>query len=142
MNLFTHINNVELYPFKGGIICRSAGTSLLLTNKLSNNIVSLKMKSGWNLLISSLCICTVGSVSNSLFRFYNFKKAGTIRSLGSRPVVRGVAMNPCDHPHGGGEGKKSPLSSAKSPWGWLTKGVSSIKKKYKLENKKKYKVYR
>jgi large subunit ribosomal protein L2 len=54
-------------------------------------------------------------VSNSLHKFYNYKKAGIIRSLGFRPKVRGVAMNPIDHPHGGGEGKKSPPSSARSP---------------------------
>lgn len=65
--------------------------------------------------ISKYCIGTLGCVSNSLHRFYNLRKAGTSRNLGKRPTVRGVAMNPCDHPHGGGEGKKSPPSSPRSP---------------------------
>jgi large subunit ribosomal protein L2 len=57
----------------------------------------------------------MGIISNVLHKFYNYKKAGFLRSLGIRPTVRGVAMNPCDHPHGGGEGKKSPPSAARSP---------------------------
>jgi large subunit ribosomal protein L2 len=60
-------------------------------------------------------MCTLGIISNSLHRFFNFKKAGIMRSLGIRPTVRGVAMNPCDHPHGGGEGRKSPPVGSKSP---------------------------
>jgi large subunit ribosomal protein L2 len=60
-------------------------------------------------------MCTMGIISNVLHKFYNYKKAGFLRSLGIRPTVRGVAMNPCDHPHGGGEGKKSPPSAARSP---------------------------
>jgi len=81
-------------------------------------------------------------ISNSLHKFYNYKKAGHIRSLGIRPTVRGVAMNPCDHPHGGGEGKKSPLVGAKSPWGWFTKGTPTNIKKYQLRRKKKFKNLR
>jgi len=115
MNLFSQISNIELYPYKGSILSRAAGTGMIITNKLKENKVSLKLKSGWNLLISGLCIASSGIISNSLHKFYNFKKAGVIRSLGSRPVVRGVAMNPCDHPHGGGEGKKSPPAAARSP---------------------------
>jgi large subunit ribosomal protein L2 len=84
----------------------------------------------------------LGLVSNSLHKFYNYKKAGIIRSLGFRPKVRGVAMNPIDHPHGGGEGKKSPPSSARSPWGWLTKGTPSKSKKYQIVLKKKLKLLR
>jgi len=74
-------------------------------------------------------MCTLGQVSNPKFRFFNFEKAGNLRNLGKRPTVRGVAMNPCDHPHGGGEGRKSPPAAARSPWGWLTKGTSSIRSK-------------
>jgi len=67
------------------------------------------------LILSNYCLASLGLASNSLHKFYNYKKAGIIRALGIRPTVRGVAMNPCDHPHGGGEGKKSPLVGSKSP---------------------------
>jgi large subunit ribosomal protein L2 len=66
-----------------------------------------------------------------MHKFNNILKAGNLWNLGKRPSVRGVAMNPCDHPHGGGEGRKSPPKAQKSPWGWLTKGTPTIKKKYK-----------
>ncbi len=72
-------------------------------------------------------------------KFIIKKKAGIQRALGIRPTVRGVAMNPCDHPHGGGEGKKSPPSGQRSPWGWLTKGTSTMQKKYQKKRKKLYK---
>lgn len=60
-------------------------------------------------------MCTIGQVSNSMHKFLSYKKAGVMRALGIRPTVRGVAMNPCDHPHGGGEGRKSPPAAARSP---------------------------
>jgi large subunit ribosomal protein L2 len=91
VNLFSRISNVEKYPFRGSIIARSAGTSMLLTNK-SGGRISIKLKSGWNLLLSAHCICTVGPTSSSNIKFVNIKKAGLSRSLGFRPVVRGVAM--------------------------------------------------
>lgn len=96
--LFLPVNNIELYPFSGSLLARSAGTSAIITSKL-NDKVFLKLKSGWNLSISNSCICSIGLASNSIFKFYNFGKAGKMRALGIRPVVRGVAMNPCDHPH-------------------------------------------
>jgi large subunit ribosomal protein L2 len=74
-------------------------------------------------------------------RFEIIKKAGRSRSMGIRPSVRGVAMNPCDHPHGGGEGKKSPPSGQRSPWGWLTKGTPSLKKLVEKKRKKLYKIF-
>ncbi|MGZ7109555.1 MAG: hypothetical protein ACXVHW_11335 [Methanobacterium sp.] len=116
VNLFSLVSNIELSEFKGGIISRAAGTSMVLTSKLDNKVL-LKSKSGWNFLLSSLNMCSFGSSSNILHCFNRIEKAGKIRALGVRPTVRGVAMNPCDHPHGGGEGRKSPLVSAKSPWG-------------------------
>jgi len=141
IGLFSLVNNIELNPFKGSIYARSAGLSAILSSKKDKKIL-LKLKSGWNLVVSNFCLCSLGLVSNSLHKFYNYKKAGIIRSLGFRPKVRGVAMNPIDHPHGGGEGKKSPPSSARSPWGWLTKGTPSKSKKYQIVYRKKLKLLR
>jgi len=140
-NLFTSINNVELFPFKGASLSRSAGTSCILVGKKKNSRL-IKFKTGWIMYVSKYCIATFGSVSNIKNKFFNFKKAGVKFKLGYRPVVRGVAKNPCDHPHGGGEGKKSKPVGPFSPWGWLTVGVSSRKKKYEIKKKKKYKTIR
>jgi large subunit ribosomal protein L2 len=82
-------------------------------------------------------LANFGLVSNMEHKFNNLNKAGKSWSMGIRPTVRGVAMNPCDHPHGGGEGKKSPPRAQRSPWGWLTKGTPSLKKKY-MKKKKMY----
>lgn len=138
IRLFSIINNIEKYPFSGGSIIRAAGSSAILTSKLFNSI-TLKLKSGWNLILSKYCIATIGNVSNMKHKFIILKKAGISRSLGIRPTVRGVAMNPCDHPHGGGEGKKSPPSGQRSPWGWLTKGTPTLTKKHQKKKKKLYK---
>jgi large subunit ribosomal protein L2 len=138
IRLFSLINNIEKYPYSGGSIVRAAGTCAILTSKLLNNIV-IKLKSGWNLILSKYCLGTVGNISNMKHKFDKKKKAGVNRNLGIRPTVRGVAMNPCDHPHGGGEGRKSPPSGQRSPWGWLTKGTSSLQKKYQKKKKKLFK---
>jgi large subunit ribosomal protein L2 len=136
IKLFSIINNVEIYPNKGFALSRSAGSSSLLTS-VNKNIATLKLKSGYNLYLSIMNLSNFGSASNVLHKFNNLKKAGKSWSMGRRPSVRGVAMNPCDHPHGGGEGKKSPPKAQRSPWGWLTKGTPSIKKKY-IKRKKMY----
>jgi len=88
-------------------------------------------------------MCSIGLVSNSIHRYLPLKKAGLRRKAGFRPAVRGVAMNPCDHPHGGGEGRKSPPAAQRSIWGWLTKKTPSLQKKIsKSEAKiiKKFKI--
>lgn len=138
IKLFSIVNNIEKYPFSGGSLIRSAGTSAIITTKI-NNQVMLKLKSGWNIKISNYCIGTIGNVSNMKHKFTLLKKAGKSRALGIRPTVRGVAMNPCDHPHGGGEGRKSPPAGQVSPWGWLTKGTPSLKKKLDKKKKKEFK---
>ena len=130
INLFSIINNVESYTNQGFSISRSAGTYALLTNK-NKQIVTIKLKSGHNLRLPIRNLASYGQVSNIMHKFNNILKAGNLWNLGKRPSVRGVAMNPCDHPHGGGEGRKSPPKAQKSPWGWLTKGTPTIKKKYK-----------
>lgn len=125
MNLFTTVHCIELYPYKGVQLLRSAGTFATVSSKIEDK-VSLKLNNGTNIILSENCISSFGVVSNPEHRIYNFKRAGFKRGLGIRPTVRGVAMNPCDHPHGGGEGKKSPPAAARSPWGWLTKGRPTV----------------
>jgi len=83
-------------------------------------------------------MATIGNVSNKQHKFEHLSKAGSSFYLGKKPVVRGVAKNPCDHPHGGGEGKKSKSVNPKSPWGWLTTSRASNLKKYEILKKKKF----
>lgn len=128
ITLFSILSNIELKPFSGASLARAAGVGAVLTSFVKNK-VWLKLNSGWNVCVSNDCIATIGYVSNISNKVDNIGKAGRNRWFGKRPVVRGVAMNPCDHPHGGGEGKKSPLAAPKSPWGKLTKGSPSKKKK-------------
>lgn len=141
LELFTLINNIELNSYSGSSVCRSAGTCGIITSRfLSLNKITIKLKSGWNILINNNNIVSIGICSNSLHKFNRIKNAGSSRLIGRRPIVRGVAMNPCDHPHGGGNGKKSGLVTAKSPWGRLCKGTPTVIKQYKLIKKKKFKI--
>jgi large subunit ribosomal protein L2 len=114
IDLFTLVNNLEIKPFKGAQITRSAGNSAILVSK-NKNLYCLKLRSGWNIILDKKCICTLGIVSNIQYKLNDLGKAGNSFLLGKRPIVRGVAMNPCDHPHGGGEGKKSPPVAHRSP---------------------------
>lgn len=114
MRLFSIINNIESKPYRGFIFMRSAGTNALLINK-QKNIVQIKMKSGWVCNLNKKCMGVFGVVSNSKHKFKILAKAGKNRALGFKSVVRGVAKNPCDHPHGGGEGRKSPPAAHRSP---------------------------
>lgn len=139
--LFSLVSNIELIPYFGGLLARAAGSSVIVTAKLDDKIL-LKSKSGWNFLISKFVIATIGASSNVLYKFTRIGKAGKNRALGIRPTIRGVAMNPCDHPHGGGEGRKSPSVAARSPWGWLTKNTPSKITKGQLVYKKLAKVVR
>ena len=117
----TIIHNVELKPGKGGQIARSAGSYVQLIGKdVSYSI--LRLMSGEVRLVLSSCLCTVGAVSNPDNQNTNLGKAGRNRWLGKRPTVRGVAMNPVDHPHGGGEGRTSGGRHPVTPWGKPTKG--------------------
>ena len=117
----TIIHNVEMKPGKGGQIARSAGTSVQIMGR-DGSYVILKLSSGEVRLIRSECRATVGVLSNSDHQNRSYGKAGRMRWLGRRPVVRGVAMNPIDHPHGGGEGRTSGGRHPVTPWGVSTKG--------------------
>ena len=117
----TLLHNVELKPGKGGQIARSAGSSVQLVGKDRNNAM-LKMVSGEQRLVPLICRATVGVVSNPEHQNTKSGKAGRSRWLGKRPHVRGVVMNPVDHPHGGGEGRTSGGRNPVTPWGVPTKG--------------------
>ena len=122
--LGTMIHNVELKPGKGGQIARSAGSSVQLVAK-EGDYASVKMPSGEIRLISIECFATVGQVGNIDHENVSIGKAGRSRWLGIRPHVRGVAMNPVDHPLGGGEGKTSGGRHPVTPWGVPTKGYKT-----------------
>jgi large subunit ribosomal protein L2 len=117
----TIVHNVELKPGKGGQLARSAGSYVQVIGKdLSYSI--LRLTSGEVRLVLSTCMCSIGAVSNQDNQNQNFGKAGRKRWMGKRPTVRGVAMNPIDHPHGGGEGRTSGGRHPVTPWGKPTKG--------------------
>jgi large subunit ribosomal protein L2 len=125
----TIIHNVELKPGKGGQIARSAGTYVQLVGRDQSYSI-LRLNSGEQRMTRSECMATIGAVSNPDNKNIKLAKAGRSRWLGKRPSVRGVAMNPIDHPHGGGEGKTSGGRHPVTPWGKPTKG-----KKTRIKNK-------
>ena len=129
----TQIHNIELAKGKGGQIVRSAGSSAQIMAK-EDKYAHIKLPSGEIRLIDIDCYATIGQISNIEHEGISLGKAGRSRWLGRRPKVRGVAMNPIDHPHGGGEGKSSGGRHPCTPWGKPTKGYKTRKKK-KRSNK-------
>jgi large subunit ribosomal protein L2 len=127
MPLGTVVHNIELYPGKGGQLVRSAGNSAQLMAK-ENNMALLRLPSGELRNVSAKCMATIGTVSNPDHGNVNIGKAGRSRHMGKNPTVRGSAMNPCDHPHGGGEGK-APVGKPGpvTPWGKPTLGYKTRK---------------
>jgi len=117
----TSVHNVEMKPGKGGQMARAAGAFVQLVGKLSGK-AQLKMRSGEIRTVPLECRATIGVVSNADHQNITYAKAGRSRWLGIRPTVRGVAMNPVDHPHGGGEGRTSGGRHPVTPWGKKTKG--------------------
>lgn len=130
--LGTFVHNVEFKPGKGGQLIRSAGTYAQVLAK-EGSYVQLKMPSGEVRKIYADCKATVGQVGNSSHSNQTMGKAGRKRWLGIRPTVRGVAMNPVDHPHGGGEGRVKGNHPV-SPWGISTKGHKTRKSKKSSDN--------
>jgi large subunit ribosomal protein L2 len=122
------VHNVELYPGQGGKFARSAGCSVQLTAK-ENDLAILKMPSGEVRTVSLNNWATVGMLSNADYKNMVIGKAGRSRRLGIRPSVRGMAMNPVDHPHGGGEGRSKSGSHPVTPWGKSCKGVRTRRRK-------------
>ncbi|MDR3263317.1 MAG: 50S ribosomal protein L2 [Clostridiales bacterium] len=125
----TFIHNIELQPGKGGQIARAAGISAQLMAK-EGKYATIRLPSGEVRLILLKCKATIGQVGNIEHELVSIGKAGRKRHMGIKPTVRGVVMNPCDHPHGGGEGK-SPIGmpSPVTPWGKPTMGYKTRKKR-------------
>ncbi len=125
----TIIHNIELKPGKGGQLARAAGVSAQILG-IEEKYVTIRLASGEVRKVLGVCRATVGSVGNEDYSLINLGKAGRSRWMGIRPTVRGSVMNPCDHPHGGGEGRtpigrKSPMT----PWGKKAMGVKTRKTK-------------
>jgi len=126
------IHNVEMTPGKGGQLARSAGNSCQILAK-EGKFVALRLPSGEMRRILSNCRATVGEVGNTDHSNISLGKAGRARWLGRRPKVRGVVMNPVNHPHGGGEGRTSGGRHPVTPWGVPTKGHKTRKKKHRTD---------
>lgn len=130
----TQIHNIEMYPGKGGQLVRSAGNSAQLMAK-EGKYATLRLPSGEMRMVPIVCRATIGQVGNIDHELINIGKAGRKRNMGFRPTVRGSAMNPNDHPHGGGEGKTGiGLPSPVTPWGKPALGLKT-RKKNKKSNK-------
>ena len=121
----TFIHNIELKPGKGGQMCRAAG-SMAQVLGVDGKYTILRLASGEVRKVLSVCRATIGIVGNDDWNLVNIGKAGRNRNMGIRPTVRGSAMNPCDHPHGGGEGK-CPVGrdAPRTPWGKKAMGVKT-----------------
>jgi large subunit ribosomal protein L2 len=126
--LGTLVHNVEMVPGRGGQLARGAGTYAQVMAKEGNQ-VTLRLPSGEMRMVHRTCQATIGEVGNPTHENVVRGKAGKSRWLGRRPHVRGVAMNPIDHPMGGGEGKSSGGGHPVSPWGWKTKGMKTRRRK-------------
>ena len=124
----TIIHNIEMKPEKGAQMARSAGTYAQLVGR-ADGYAQIKLSSGELRMVMDRCLATVGAVSNPDNMNQNLGKAGRKRHLGKRPSVRGVVMNPFDHPHGGGEGKSSGGRHPVTPWGKKTRGPKTRKNK-------------
>jgi large subunit ribosomal protein L2 len=125
------IHNIEMRPGSGGKIARSAGTSVQLMAK-TDEYATLRMPSREVRMVHLDCWATVGVLGNADYKNISWGKAGRTRQRGFRPSVRGMAMNPVDHPHGGGEGRSKSGSHPQSPWGQGCKGTRTRKRKNPL----------
>lgn len=124
------IFDAEIEPGRGGKLARSAGAAVMVVAQ-EGDFTHLGMPSSEIRKVSGDCFASIGQVSHAEYRFITVGKAGTSRRKGIRPTVRGTAMNPCDHPHGGGEGKTPiGLKHPKTPWGKPALGVKTRKKKW------------
>ncbi len=126
----TQVYNIELQPGLGGKIVRGAGASAQVLSQ-EEKYTQLKMPSGEVRRVHKECFASIGSLTNAEHRFVTIGKAGRNRYKGKKPAVRGSAMNPVDHPHGGGEGRTSiGLKHPKTPWGKIARGVKTRKRKW------------
>jgi large subunit ribosomal protein L2 len=125
------VHNISLSSLGYGLLCRSRGSfAKILQKNVKNKYIRIRLPSGEERLVYKFCKATLGTVSN-IKKSIKTKNAGWSRRMGSRPSVRGVAMNPVDHPHGGGEGRTSGGRCSVSPWGKLTIGKPTVSRKKK-----------
>jgi large subunit ribosomal protein L2 len=127
MPVGTLVHNVELQPGRGGQLARSAGAGVQLMAK-EGEMATLRLPSGEMRLVRDSCRGTIGTIGNSDHQNVKIGKAGRKRHMGVRPQTRGTAMNPVDHPHGGGEGSTTPGRHPVTPWGVPTLGYRTRKK--------------
>ena len=127
--LGTMVHNIEMVAGNGGVMVRTAGAAAQVMAK-EGNYVTIKLPSSEMRMVRKECLATIGVLGNAEYKNMQIGKAGRKRHMGIKPTVRGVTMNPCDHPHGGGEGKTGPGGNPKTPWGKPALG-------YKTRNKKK-----
>ena len=140
MPLFSVLSNIERKPFNGGTLCKAAGVGgLLISKEFNKKKCILKLNSGWELSSSLDSMSSYGIISNPWNKEI-IGKAGKNRGLGFKSKVRGVAKNPCDHPHGGGNGKKSKPVQPVNAWKTVFKWTPTKNKKYQLLKKRLYKV--
>jgi len=135
----SRVHMVELLPFFGSQLARSAGTFVEIKRQIirgESKFICLKLPSKRLVFVSGRCVGVLGRVGNIFHKFYKYTTAGRVRLCGIRPSVRGVAMNPIDHPHGGGEGKSSGGRVSVSRWGHLTKGFKTEKLKHREKIKR------
>lgn len=125
------VHNIEIVPGSGGKLVRSAGTAAQIMAK-TEEYATLKMPSSEVRMLPLSCWATVGTLGNADYKNISWGKAGRRRHLGFRPTVRGMAMNPVDHPHGGGEGRSKSGSHPTTPWGKGCKGTRTRKRKNPL----------
>ena len=138
--LGTMVHNVEMVPGNGGVLVRTAGAAAQLMAK-EGNYVTVKLPSSEMRMVRKECMATIGVLGNAEFKNTKVGKAGRTRHMGIRPTVRGVTMNPCDHPHGGGEGKTGPGGNPRTPWGkpalgYKTRKVNKTSDKYIVRARK------
>jgi large subunit ribosomal protein L2 len=131
------VHNVEVTPGSGGKLARSAGTSIQYVAKTDEH-ATLRMPSGELRMVPLACWATIGTLGNADYKNINWGKAGRTRHRGFRPTVRGMAMNPVDHPHGGGEGRSKSGSHPMTPWGKGCKGTRTRTRKSALIIKRRY----
>jgi large subunit ribosomal protein L2 len=139
MPLFSNISNIEYKPFEGSKLCRAAGTSCMLIGKIKNKIGVLKLNSKWEAHVSLNCIASFGSIAYKALNNLFIEKAGKNRAFGKKPRVRGVAKNPCDHPHGGGNGKKPKPKIPVNAWHTVFKWTHTKNTKIDNKNRRKFK---
>jgi len=135
------VHNIEVRPGSGGTFVRSAGGSAQIIGK-ADDYVTLKMPSTEVRMVSSNCWATIGVLGNAEYKNISLGKAGRKRNMGVRPTVRGMAMNPVDHPHGGGEGRSKSNSHPRTPWGKGCKGTRTRLRPHPLRVRRKIKKSR